>query len=305
VIEIDDGPFTVEGFRLGHWTHPDRVTGCTVIVADRLSPAAVKVSGGSPGTRETALLSAGRVVQGVDAILLTGGSAFGLAAADGVVGWLSEQGRGFPTRAIPVPIVSSAVIFDLTREKLSWPGREEGYRAVASADAAWYGGNIGAGAGATVSKSLGRSQAIRSGAGIAQISTRAGTVSAIVINNAYGDVVDDASGELLTSPGGHGRSTESILFQSHAVESPGENTVIGVVAVDRSVSHNCLVQMCRAGTSGIARVVRPANTPSDGDTIFAVGTDHGEVSTADGLLLAAGAQAVVARATRNAVCDLE
>ncbi len=171
-MNIIDGPFVVPGFTVGHWTHHTGKTGCTVIVADRMVNGAVETRGGAPGTRETTLLEPGKTVQGVDAVVLSGGSAFGLAAADGVMQYLLEQRRGYTTGSIPVPIVTEAVIFDLTGEDPVWPDRSSGYQAAANASSEWSTTRQGAGAGSTVSKCLGRQAAVRSGICVAQVETR-------------------------------------------------------------------------------------------------------------------------------------
>ena len=293
---IVSGSFEVPNFALGHWTHPEGGTGCSVILAPDLCPAAVEVRGGAPGTRETALLSTGRTVQGADAIVLTGGSAFGLSTADGVMSWLRERGRGFPTAAINVPIVSAAVIFDLTGNHPVWPDAEAGYQAAMSASETWYSGRIGAGAGASVSKVLGREQAVRTGLGIAQMSTGAGTVSAVFANNAFGDLADDESSELLTRPAQGISSTEELLLARGSEGESGQNTVIGAIVLDRPMSHDALSRIVTAGHAGIARVIRPAHCPTDGDTVFAISPERGTCTTRELMILTTAAQCAVARA---------
>lgn len=300
-ISIDNGPFTVPGFSLGHWTHADAVTGCTVLLADQLVPAAVDVRGAAPGTRETDLLGSGRTVQGVDAILLTGGSAFGLSAADGIVRWLREHGRGFPTSSINVPIVAGAVILDLTGDDPVWPGPDAGYAAAASVDDVWRSGRYGGGAGARNSKALGRELAVPTGIGVAKLKTPAGSVSAVIVNNAYGDVIDDRDGSLLTSPGGRGLPTEAILLDGSERADHSPNTVIGAVAVDRPVTHDGLTRIANAAHSGIARVVRPAHTPVDGDTMFALAPASGSCPTVELMQLVVGTQIACARAVVNSI----
>jgi L-aminopeptidase/D-esterase-like protein len=301
-VEIHDGSFLVPGVRLGHWTHPSRHTGCTVLLVDELVPAAVEVRGGAPGTRETNLLDAGCTVQGVDAVLLTGGSAFGLAAADGVMRWLREHKRGFPTSAIPVPIVSGAVIFDLVGDAPAWPDAESGYAATRAAMTRWHSGRVGAGAGARVSKGYGRDSAIQSGIGVAQITVPAGTISAIFVVNAVGDIADDQTGDLLTRPLGQSGSTEEAFLSRPSVDvQPGQNTVIGAVACDRALDSDTLKRMTIAAHSGLARVIRPAHTPADGDTIFALAAEKGRVSSSELMQLTTATQVVVARAIANSV----
>lgn len=300
-VVVVDGPFEVPGVALGHWTHPEGVTGCTVLLADRLSPCTVDVRGGAPGTRETDLLGPGRSVQAVDAILLTGGSAFGLSAADGVVRWLRERERGFPTGSINVPIVPGAVIFDLVGVDPPWPGADAGYEAVAAATETWHSGRHGAGAGARVSKALGRDQAVPSGVGVAQVRTPAGTVSAVFVNNAFGDVVDVEDGRLLTTPGGHGLPSESILLDGENEFGESPNTVIGVISVDRPLDHDALTRITIAGQGGVARVIRPAHSPLDGDTVFALAPELGTCTSQELMQLTVATQIASARAIINSV----
>jgi L-aminopeptidase/D-esterase-like protein len=291
----------VPGFKLGHATLGSGESGCTVLLADKLAPAAVEVRGGAPGTRETDLLGAGKSVQSLDALLLTGGSAFGLAAADGVVEWLRQQGRGFQTSVINVPIVAAAVIFDLTGPEPIWPTSDHGLMAADQADMMFFGGRIGAGAGARVSKVLGRDHSIRAGIGVAQIETRAGLVSAVFVNNAFGDVYDDQTASPLTLPGGGPASTEDILIFGTDEEDRGQNTVIGAIAVSRALDHDALTRIAVAGHAGIARVIRPASCPVDGDSVFAIASENGRCTGTDLMQLTAGTQIVVARALISAV----
>jgi L-aminopeptidase/D-esterase-like protein len=288
--------FEAPGFTLGHATCSNGRTGCTVLLADCLSPAAVEVRGGAPGTRETDLLGPGRAVQRVDAILLTGGSAYGLAAADGVMQWLFERERGFETSVVNVPIVAGAVIFDLMSPELSWPRPGDGYNAADSAAQVFRGGRIGGGAGASVSKVLGRDNAIPAGVGVCQVESRAGRVSAIIVNNAFGDIYDDQTAQYVTTPGGGSRSTEEILLQCDTDTPSGENTVIGAIVVSRELDHDALTRIAVAGHTGIGRVVRPASCPADGDTVFAVASDAGHCSNGDLMQLTTAAQIAVSHA---------
>ncbi len=186
--------FSLPGFRVGHWTHESGRTGCSIVIPDEPALAVVDIRGGAPGTRETSLLDEGRMVQHVNAVLLTGGSAFGLSAADGVMQWLREQGKGFQTASIPVPIVSAAVLYDLKGEEPIWPNAEAGYLcAQAATDDGWVSGRHGAGAGATVAKVVNR-DGRPSGIGAARIETSAGTVAALLAVNAVGEVAVDRTG---------------------------------------------------------------------------------------------------------------
>ncbi|HVX30533.1 MAG TPA: P1 family peptidase [Nitrolancea sp.] len=289
----DDGErFALPGYRVGHWTHPTGATGCTVVLPDEPALAVVDVRGGAPGTRETSLLDEGRLVQHVDAVLLTGGSAFGLAAADGVMRWLREQGRGFPTASIPVPIVPAAVIFDLHGSEPVWPDAEAGYSAARAAEATnWLSGPLGAGAGATVGKIANRGGS-RSGLGAARLSVDAGTVAALLAVNAVGEIAVEGDPE---QPSGE----ELLLASMQPEPRAGENTTIGVVVVDAPVCRDDLVRIAIAAHDGLARSIHPAHTPFDGDTIFVLGRTEGRLERRAALQLAVATQHVVMRAVQN------
>jgi L-aminopeptidase/D-esterase-like protein len=305
-MQMEDGPFSIPGFRIGHWTERSGRTGCSVVIAERQAPGAVDVRGGAPGTRETSLLHSGRLVRAADAVLLTGGSAFGLAAADGVMNWLRDQGRGFPTRAIPVPIVPAAVIFDLDRDNPIWPDRDAGHAAaVAASPNGWLSGRFGAGAGASVAKGAGAAHSQPGGLGAAKITTAHGSIAAMFVVNAFGDVVDDETGRPLAVPASSGEGTSATTeyrVLTTAVDPPvGENTTIGVVVCDRPLSHDALQSICTAAHGGISRVIRPSHTLVDGDTVFALAPALTDVSTRLVLHLATATQLVVARAIANAI----
>ena len=188
----DRGSLTdIAGLSVGHWSDFDALTGCTVVLCERPFTASVEVRGGAPGTRETDLLAPGRLVERIDAILLAGGSAFGLAAADGVVRWLHERGRGHPTAVMPVPIVPAAIIYDLNVGAPSWPNGDAGYAAVAAAGVAFERGCVGAGVGATVGKFAPGGTPMKSGLGTASLHGPSGLrVGALAVVNALGNVVD-------------------------------------------------------------------------------------------------------------------
>ena len=243
--------------RVGHWTHAGAGTGCTVVLFDRAVPAAVDVRGSAPGTRETDALHPGGLVARADAILLTGGSAYGLAAADGVMRFLESRGRGFPTSAGPVPIVPGAVIYDLAVGDPSVrPGAAAGRAAAdaASADPVSQ-GNVGAGTGATIGFGDGR---LKGGVGSAL--SRSGDVlaGALAVVNPAGAVHDPNTGRQLAAASGATRS------------GFGQNTTIGVVAVNAVLERWQLRKVAEMSHDGLARAVRPAHGMSDGDTIFAV-----------------------------------
>jgi L-aminopeptidase/D-esterase-like protein len=287
-------------FRIGHVTYGEERTGCTVVVFNEAAPAVVDVRGGSPGTRETDLLRAGSLVGRADAILLTGGSAFGLAAADGVVRYLAERGRGFASAAGPVPIVPGAVIFDLANGTAHHPAADDGYAAAERATSApWDTGRVGAGTGATVAKLGARGAPTPAGLGIA--TQRAGTydVTAIVVLNAVGDVREPDSGRWLArsvDPSGSGRTGREIVIESADGPRPGENTSLGIVLVSTPLDRDALTRCCIAAHAALARCVVPAHTIFDGDTFFAVCPAAGQTTPVQVLALQAAVELAVERA---------
>jgi L-aminopeptidase/D-esterase-like protein len=286
-------------FRIGHVTNEVGQTGCTAILFDNLVPATVDVRGGAPGTRETALLGAGRLVGRADAILLTGGSAFGLAAADGVMRYLAQRGRGFPTSTIPVPIVPAAVIYDLGHGSAVWPTADDGYAAAANAVAVEppLAGQFGAGTGATVAK-LGAGASL-GGIGIASVEVRTTTVTAIVVLNAIGDIVDPETGQVLartSDPDDRGRSGRELVIGAAAGPRSGENTSIGAVLIDGAVDRDSLQRCCVAAHNGLARCVVPSHTIFDGDTFFAAARQAGEISPGETLGITTATEMAVEQA---------
>jgi L-aminopeptidase/D-esterase-like protein len=265
-----------DGFSVGHWTDTEAETGCTVVIPPPGTPAGVDVRGGGPGTRETDGLSPLAGGPDVTAVLLTGGSAFGLAAADGVMRWLEERGMGRATPAGPVPIVPAAVVYDLATGRGDVrPGPEAGY---AASQAARGGvpqrGRVGAGAGAAVAKLFGREGATRAGVGYA--ARRLGTgerVAAIAVANAAGDVIGPA-GELLAGPRGpEGRQVRSAEAIAEMAEPPGwtqaqGNTTLVCVVTDAALGKRGCGMVARTASAGIARAVDPTFTPVDGDVVF-------------------------------------
>lgn len=281
----------VRGIRVGHWTDERARTGCTVVLVEGPATGGVDVRGGAPGTIGTDSLGPLARVQGPNAILLTGGSSYGLAAAGGVMRWHEERGLGLRLGAAVVPIVVGAVIFDLrVGDPSVRPDAAAGYTAcdAASADEAREGA-IGAGTGASVGK---RDGSQRQG-GLGTASARAGTwtVGALFVVNAVGDVVDE-HGEVIASP----------TQRARGALAPGESTVIGVVATDARLSKAQSNVLARMAHDGIARAVRPSHTTMDGDTIFAVAT--GQDGDADLDALGAAAQNVSADAIRRAIRNL-
>jgi L-aminopeptidase/D-esterase-like protein len=245
---------------VGHATDEINQTGCTVVMFDRAVPCVVDVRGGAPGTRETDLLRPGKLVQQADAIVLSGGSAFGLATADGVMTYLREQERGFPTAASPVPIVPAAILYDLATGHPVAPTATMGYVACLSAEpierAQW--GAVGAGRGTTTDKITGTP--LPGGIGIGSADVPGGTVIAITAVNAFG----------IAGFEGNPRPVQQELLSHGAEASVGESTTLVVVLVDAPVHHDHLHQIAVSAHDGMTRAVVPCHTPFDGDLVFAV-----------------------------------
>jgi L-aminopeptidase/D-esterase-like protein len=270
------------GFRVGHWTDPGARTGCTVVLPPPGTRGGVDVRGGGTGTRELEPLAPLANAEGPTAVLLTGGSAFGLGAADGVVRWLAERGLGRPTPAGPVPLVPAAVVFDLVEgESARRPGPDEGY---AACEVAIPGvpdrGPVGAGAGTAVGKLLGRDRATRGGVGYAAAALADGTlVAAIAVANAFGDVIAHDGQPLGAPRGEHGklvRTAELLPTMRELPEwrhdriAPDEagNTTLVCVCTDASLDKRSCAIVARMASAGIARAVDPTFTPVDGDVVF-------------------------------------
>jgi L-aminopeptidase/D-esterase-like protein len=301
----------VDGIKVGHFTDSRRPTGCTVLIFEKGAVAGVDVRGSAPGTRETDLLSPTNTVQQVNAILLTGGSAFGLDAASGVMRYLEERGFGFHVGNVVVPIVPAAVLYDLgLGDPKIRPTAESGYKACENATSGKVPeGSVGAGAGATVGKMFGPKQAMKSGIGTASI--RVGktgiVVGAIVAVNAVGDVVDPKTGKIIagarTLDGSGFMDSMAQLREGRDVALPvGGNTTIGVVATNAAFDKTQMTKIAQMAQDGLARAINPAHTLADGDTIFAVATgtvatraNHGAIGA---LAADVMAQAIV-RAVRN------
>jgi len=295
----------VLGIKVGHFTDRYAATGCTVILCEWGAVAGVDVSGSSPGTRETDLLRPGNSVERVQAIVLAGGSAFGLDAATGVMRYLEERGFGYETGAGKVPIVPAAIIFDLSvGDSKIRPGANEGYQAcLAAADGRVAQGCVGAGTGATVGKILGVQRAVKSGLGTAS-ETIAGdvVVAALAVVNAVGDVIEPGTGEILAGPrrpDGRGFLSTSELWKGGFKEAvPPSNTVIGVVATDAKLSKTEANRLARVAQVGIARTIDPCHTMYDGDALFTLSLGDKE---ADLTALGAAAAQVVAQAIVRAI----
>lgn len=268
----------VAGVRVGHFTYAGAHTGCTVVIADGGATGGVDVRGGAPGTAETDLLDPVNTVQEVNAVVLSGGSAYGLATRDGVMRYLEERGEGYRVGAdLVVPIVPAAIIFDLRLSGGVRPGPECGYEAAAGASAGVVAeGNVGAGAGATVGKMRGMDMAMKGGLGTASITLDSGlAVGAIVVVNAVGDVIDPRTGRIVagarTEDGGF--ADARLILRGVAPESrPRENTTIGVVATNARLTQAEATKVAQMAQDGLARAIVPAHTPGDGDTVFSLAT---------------------------------
>ncbi|MEX1044416.1 MAG: P1 family peptidase [Acidimicrobiia bacterium] len=284
----------IPGIEVGHWTDPVARTGCTVVTLPEPNVVTAETRGAAPGSRETALLEPGMAVEQCHAVLLTGGSAFGLAAADGVMRELEVDGRGHETPAGPVPIVPTAVVFDLMEGDASVrPGPQQGAAAYRSRSSdPVHLGRVGAGTGTSVGKW--RMQPVPAGIGSA-VATRAGaTVGALVVLNAMGDVFT-LEGEPLTG-GPH-------VSGAPAFEPEwGQNTTLVVVATDARFNRSDLTRLAVRGQDALAACLRPAHTRFDGDTCFAVSCGDVEVPRH---VVAEAAFEAVGRAIESAVREAE
>jgi L-aminopeptidase/D-esterase-like protein len=307
--EAPKGLTAVRGIRVGHYTLRERPTGCTVVLAEAGAVAGVDVRGGAPATRETDLLDPSKTVQEVHAVVLSGGSAFGLDAASGVMGYLERRGVGFDTGVARVPIVPAASLFDLHvggRPEIR-PDATCGERA---AEAAGTGpvaeGSVGAGAGATVGKVFGPGRAMKAGVGTWAITLEDGlVVAALVAVNAIGQITDPRTGAPLAGL----RSTDGgaivdlrPLVRRGALGQPlprGESTTLGVVATNARLTQAQARKVAEMAHDGLARTVYPSHLPLDGDAIFALATGTHE-TPADVAVIGALAADVVAEAVVRA-----
>jgi L-aminopeptidase/D-esterase-like protein len=311
----------VAGLSVGHAAAAGRPTGCTVVLCPAGAVAGVAQRGGAPGTRETDVLRPENTVQQVHAVLLSGGSAFGLDAATGVMRWLEERGHGIAVGAARVPIVPAAVLFDLWAGDVRIrPGAEEGYAACQAASGApkptkgrkpaALQGRQGAGLGATVGKLFGPARATPGGIGSASLCVDGVTVAALVAVNAVGDVLDEQglvlAGALNEAGTGWADCTAALLSGAGPKTrlvgggaTTGSATTIGVVATDATLSKAGATQLAGLAHHGLSRAISPV-TASDGDTLFALATGRAG-KTSDASLLGTLAAEVVARAIRNAL----
>lgn len=300
----------VPGLLVGHAHDLDALTGCTVVLATDGAVGGVDVRGGAPGTRETDLLDPTAMVATVHAIALCGGSAMGLAAAGGVAEWLHERGIGFEAGLARIPIVPAAVIFDLLIGRADrWADAAMGRAACAAAGTAVAEGCVGVGAGAAVGKLLGAAGAMKSGVGTWSEHLADGTtVGALVVCNAWGDVYDEASGQIIVGtrvPLSSRLINSSQLLRQAEYQAqmqmimPAQNTTLAVVATDARLSKAEANKLAQMAQDGLARTIRPVHTPFDGDTVFALATGRrGPQSLA---VLGAIAADVLARAIERSV----
>lgn len=269
----------VSGILVGHFTSAARPTGCTVITSRTAFAAGVDVRGGAPGTRETDLLRAENTVEAVNAIVLSGGSAFGLDAASGVSRYLEEQGRGFAVRDLKVPIVCAAILFDLgLGDPKIRPDAKAGFEAARSASSDPVAeGNVGAGAGATVGKMLGMERAMKGGLGSWAVARSDGlTIGALVAVNCAGDVINPATGNIVAGArdmkSGFANTMEQLRRGGLAEAPARDNTVIAVVATNARLNKVQCTKVAQMAQDALARCINPAHTPWDGDTVFAAAT---------------------------------
>lgn len=306
---VEGGAITdVAGIKVGHHTDTRRPTGCTVIITEEGAVAGVDVRGSAPGTRETELLDPINLVQKVHAVVLSGGSAFGLDTATGVVRYLEERGIGFPTGVANVPIVPAAILFDLSvgNPKIR-PDAESGYAACKGASEKLPPlGNVGAGAGATVGKLFGAKRAMKGGIGSASIRIDGITIGAIIAVNAVGDVYDHQSGKVLAGVRnieGHaifGAMNAMLRGEQLPPLLGGTNTTIGVVATDVKLDKAQAKKVAQMAHDGLARSINPVHTMYDGDTLFALSTGK-SFKTANVTLIGTLAAECVSRAITSAI----
>jgi L-aminopeptidase/D-esterase-like protein len=307
----------VPGIRVGHWTNRRAATGCTVVMYEPGAVGGVDVRGAAPGTRETDLLRPGNLVDEVHAVLLTGGSAFGLDAATGVMRYLEERGSGLRFGGNVIPIVPAAVLFDLGIGAPRRPDAEAGYRAARAARAGEVPeGSVGAGTGATVAKLAGRDRRLKGGLGTASEALATGVrVGAIAVVNAVGNIVDPRNGRLVAAPrdGDRGFLDIDRTFRTGrpwrepdappepAVEPREGNTTLAVVATNAALTREQANRLATVCQDGFARTIRPAHTRADGDTIFTLATGEVPVDAAGYNALEAFATRCVERAVLRGV----
>jgi L-aminopeptidase/D-esterase-like protein len=299
------------GFRIGHWSDPEGRTGCTVVIAPDGARGGVDVRGGGPGTRETDVISPLAGTDRVTAVMLAGGSAYGLAAADGAMRWLEERGIGYPTPAGVVPIVPAAIVYDLAEgDPAARPGPDAGY---AACEAAGEGvperGRVGAGSGTAASKVLGRENAVPSGVGYAAARTGGGgLVAALAVANPFGDVIGPDGQPVEACRDADDRPVRTAEVVAAMEEPPDPfkvqpgNTTLACLMTDLELSKAECARVARAAAAGLSRAVEPVFTDVDGDVVFCLASGDGKrADRFDVLQAQTVAAGVAAEAIRDAV----
>ncbi len=302
----------VPGIKVGHAQIDDKLTGCTVILAERKgATAGVDIRGGAPGSRESALLAPEKAVDKIHGILLTGGSAFGLDAAAGVMKYLREQRVGFDTGILPVPIVPAAVIFDFLIGEPGWPDASQAYSACKSASSTELKrGNIGAGIGATIGKVKGPDYMMKSGVGTAYYQFSSGvSLGALVVLNTFGDIRCQHTGNIIA--GAYDRKNKEFLDTMKVLENNNvnkdkefsiENTTLVVLATDAHLNKTQAKKIAELGQNGLARSLSPVHTMLDGDTVYAISTGDKKINLS---LLGNKASEVISEAILDSVHSAE
>ncbi len=288
------------GFKIGHFE--DDYTGVSVILAPKGAVGGCDVRGGAPGTRETDLLRPEKMMDKVNAVVLAGGSAYGLTASTGVMEYLKDNGIGYKSMGKIVPIVSSAVIYDLNQKEYHYPTQEYGMKACQNCDKPLEFGNVGVGKGATVGKIRGIKNACKGGLGAATVEVGGVTITAIIAVNAMGDVVDDTGNIIAGAKGKDGSfiDTEKVLAEGDVAKLLlGTNTTIGCVLTNASIDKVQANKLASIAHNGLARAIRPVHTDYDGDTMFCMALGHRPVINF--AMLQCATVRAVEQAIRNAV----
>ncbi len=295
----------ITDIRIGHFTNQDCATGCTVVICDNGATCGVDIRGNAPGTRETALLAPHCVVEKVNAILLTGGSALGLAAADGVMKYCQEQGYGFGMGTKKIPIVPAAVIYDFNIGAQDYaPTAEDGYQACLQASMTEIAtGNVGAGTGAIVGKVCGIQHAMRGGFGTASMQFPSGLIiNVLLVVNTFGDVRHYETNRIIAGARTRKNSfidtIKYILTEHQPATNCQSNTLIGVVITNAKLNKISMTKVAQMAQIGVAQVITPAHTQYDGDTFFALATNEIE---ADINLVGIATTELVKKAILNAI----
>jgi L-aminopeptidase/D-esterase-like protein len=307
---VSDPVAPPQGFSIGHWTNAEGATGCSVVIAPPGSRGGVDVRGGGPGTRETEVIGPFAGSHEVSGVAFCGGSAFGLSAADGVVWWLEERGRGYRTPAGLVPIVPAAVVYDLAEgDPRARPDADSGYAACeAAAPGVPERGRVGAGAGAAVAKIRGRERSTPAGIGYAATRSGAGeTVAALAVVNAFGDVIGE-DGTIIARPQGESGEAVSTAAMIAAMEGPPDwprieerNTTLVCVMTDASLDQAACTRVARMASGGVARAVDPVFSDADGDVVFCLASGSGQPDRFTPIQIGTIAATVAAAAIRDSI----